>query len=225
MIFQDRHDAGKQLVHLLAKYKNRPQAIVLGLPRGGVVTAYEVAKGLQLPLDVTCPRKIGAPFNQELAIGAITETGEGVFNEDLITRLEIPEIYISHAIEIEKKQAQRRVNLYRKNRPNLSLEGKTVILVDDGLATGATMKAAIKSVKVAGADKIVVAVPISPPDTFQEIKEEVDEAFCLDTPIFFQAVGQFYEDFSQTEDEEVIELLSQTTKKQEKIKQPESRSK
>jgi putative phosphoribosyl transferase len=207
MIFKNREEAGKQLVSLLKHYENDPQAVVLGMPRGGVVTAYEVARGLQLPLDVVCPRKIGAPFNPELAIGAITETGEGIFDERLITHLNVSQDYINRTVANEKAQAQKRLTLYRKNLPKISLEGKTAILVDDGLATGSTMRAAIRSVRAEGADKITVAVPVSPPDTFRLIQEEVDEAICLSTPTFFQAVGQFYEDFSQVEDEEVIDLL------------------
>lgn len=208
MIFRDRKDGGEQLAQELLKYRNLPEVVVLGLPRGGVVTAFEVAKALHLPLDIICPRKIGAPFNPELAIGAITETGEGVFHYDLISRLGVSERYIQQEVEKEKKQAQRRLTLFRKNRPKINLEGKTVILVDDGLATGATMQAAIKSAKAEGAAKVVVAIPVAPPDTYDKIQEMVDEIIALSTPSFFQAVGQFYEDFSQTEDEEVVELLN-----------------
>lgn len=208
MRFHDRKDAGKKLVPLLKKYANDPHAIVIGLPRGGVVTAFEVASGLHLPLDIICPRKIGAPFNPELAVGATTETGEAIFNEELLAQLDISEDYISRQIEKEKLVAQRRLEIYRKGRPPLDLEDKTVILVDDGLATGATMKAAIKSVRAGGASIVVVAVPVSPPDTFQEIEGMVDEAVAIDTPAFFAAVGQFYDRFDQTEDEEVIALLN-----------------
>lgn len=211
MIFRDRQDGGKQLAQELLKYHHQPNVVVLGLPRGGVVTAFEVAKALSLPLDIVCPRKIGAPFNPELAIGAITETGEGVFHDNLISRLGISEKYIQQEVEKEKQQAQRRLTLFRKNRPKINLEGKTVILVDDGLATGATMEAAIKSVTAEGAAKIVVAVPVSPPDTYDKIQREVDEIVALSTPTFFEAVGQFYDDFSPTEDEEVVELLSKPT--------------
>ncbi len=207
MKYKNRFDAGQKLVPLLKKYKKLPNAIVLGLPRGGVVTAAAVAKGLELPLDVTCPRKLGAPFNPELAIGAVTESGEGVFNTGLIEQLGIPEGYLQKEIDAETKQAKRRVMLYRQGRPPLDLEGKTVIIVDDGLATGATMKAAIKSVQNAGADQIIVAVPVAPQDTVDEIKTEVEEVVCPYTPPFFQAVGQFYENFDQTEDEDVIALL------------------
>jgi putative phosphoribosyl transferase len=212
MRFKDRVDAGKQLVLLLTKYIDDPNAIVVGLPRGGVVNAYEVAKGLNLPLDVTCPRKIGAPFNPELAIGAITETGEGIFNHSLLMQLDVPQIYIQKQVEIEKKVAQQRLVSYRKDRPATNFSGKTVILVDDGLATGATMKAAIKSIKAAGAKRIVVAVPVSPPNTFEEIKALVNEAVTLATPAYFSAVGQFYEEFYPTEDEEVVKLLQNSKK-------------
>jgi putative phosphoribosyl transferase len=208
MIFRDRQDGGQQLAQALLKYRNFPDTVVLGLPRGGVVTAFEVAKALHLPLDITCPRKIGAPFNPEYAIGAITETGEGVFHDDLLARLGVSEQYIQQEVEKEKKQAQRRLSIFRKNRPKINLAGKTVIIVDDGLATGATMQAAIKSVKAEGAEKVVVAVPVAPSDTYEKIVNDVDEIIVLSTPSFFQAVGQFYQDFSQTEDEEVIKLLS-----------------
>ncbi len=213
MIFTNRRDAGEKLVPELVKYRNDPNAVVIGLPRGGVVTAFEVARGLHLPLDVVCPRKVGAPFNPELAIGAITETGEGVFQHDLIAHLGISQKYIEEEVEKEKKVAQRRLALFRKNRPKVSLKGKTVIIVDDGLATGATMQAAIKSVKKEMAEKIVVAVPVSPPDIYEKIQEEVDEIVVLDTPALFAAVGQFYVDFAGTEDEEVVELLSLATAK------------
>lgn len=208
MIFKDRSDAGRQLVPHLLKHQNAPETVVIGLPRGGVVNAAEVARGLNLPLDVIVPRKIGAPFQTELAIGAITETGEGLFDESLIERFNISQDYINKMVAQEKAVAQRRLQMYRKSRSKIPLEGKTVILVDDGLATGATMKAAIKSVQAEGAIFIIVAVPIAPPDTVQEIQALADEVIVLDTPTYFYAVGQFYEDFSQTEDDEVISLLN-----------------
>lgn len=207
MIFRNRYHAGELLVPQLLKYKNDHNAVVIGLPRGGVVTAFEVAKGLHLPLDIIYPRKIGAPFNPELAIGAITETGEGLMNDRIIVQLGVTDGYIQRTIEKERQIAQQRLQMFRKNQPKIPLENKTVIIVDDGLATGSTMKAAIKSVKSEGASKIVVAVPVSPPDTYEEIKEGVDEAIALSTPPFFAAVGEFFEDFSQTEDREVVELL------------------
>lgn len=207
MLFLDRFDAGRQLIQKLKKYSNDPKAIVLALPRGGVLTGYEVAKGLHLPLDITCPRKIGAPGNPEYAIGAITETGEGIFHDDAIAQLEIPEGYLEQKVEEEKEVAKRRLNLYRQNRPPRNIKGKTVLLVDDGLATGATMQAAIASVKKEGAGKIVVAVPVSPPHTLSELKGEADETVCLMTPPGFYAVGQFYQDFMPIGDQEVIRLL------------------
>lgn len=207
MIFKDRKDAGKQLFPLLKNYQDDPDTIVIGLPRGGVVTAYEISHALHLPLDIVCPRKIGAPQNPELAIGAITETGEGNYNARLIEILGVSEGYLKRKVEEEKKIAQHRLNLYRSNRPPRNLKGKKVILVDDGLATGATMKAAIKTVQAEEAEKIIVAVPVSPIETLQEIEDEVDEVVCLSTPVSFAAVGQFYEEFWATTDEEVIKLL------------------
>jgi len=207
MYFQDRHHAGQLLSAKLEKYKNDSNAVVIGLPRGGVVTAFEVASKLGKPLDIVYPRKIGAPFNPELAIGAITESGEGLLNKDIVKQLGISPDYIKRTIEREKQVAQQRLKNYRKDHEKISLKNKDVIIVDDGLATGATMKAAIKSAKAEGAAKIIVAVPVSPPDTFEEIKDMVDEIVVIMTPSNFSAVGQFYENFSQTEDQEVVELL------------------
>lgn len=213
MRFKDRKDAGKKLATRLISYQNDPNAVVIGLPRGGVVTAFEVAKYLNLPLDVTCPRKIGAPGNLEYAIGAITETGEGIFHEEPIQMLHIPSSYIQKMVETEKEVARKRLELYRKRAPAIDIENKTVIIVDDGIATGATMQAAIRSIRSQGAGRIVLAVPVAPPETYEEISSEVDEAVCLDTPPFFQAVGQFYESFGATEDEEVIQLLEKSRSK------------
>ena len=207
MIFKDRIEAGEALAHMLQKYKNQEDVIVIGLPRGGIPVAYQVAEELHLPLDLVCPRKIGAPMNKEFAIGAITETGKGIFDANTIARLHIPQEYIDREVENEKRRAQRRLETYRQGQPPRDLKGKTVIIIDDGLATGSTMKAAIHSTRSEGAAAIVVAVPVSPPDTLEEIQEIVDEVICLDAPLFFQAVGQFYEDFSPTSDDEVIELM------------------
>jgi putative phosphoribosyl transferase len=207
-MFKNRKDAGQKLANALLKLAKQKDAIVIGLPRGGVVTAYEVAKTLQLPLDIVCPRKVGAPFNHELALGAVTETGAGYFNKDLINQLDISHEYLEKEIEKEKKVSEIRGATYRKGKPPLNLKDKVVILVDDGLATGATMKAAIQLVKSLKAKKVIVAIPVSPIETLEEVKELADEVFCLTAPSHFQAVGQFYDDFSQTEDDEVIELLS-----------------
>lgn len=214
-MFFDRKDAGKQLAKLAAKYKNQKDIIVIGLPRGGVVTAYEVAIFLNAPLDIVCPRKVGAPNNPELALGAVTETGKGFFNNNLIRQLHVSSKYLEEEIAKEKERAQSRLALYRKGKTSLNLQGKIVLIVDDGLATGATMKAAILAIRDQKAAKIVVAVPVSPPDTATEIQEMVDDFLCLGTPWTFQAVGQFYERFDQTENEEVISLLEQAASHQD----------
>lgn len=213
MLFKDRQHGGKLLANLLDKYRDNPNAVVIGLPRGGVVTAYEVADQLHLPLDIICARKIGAPYNPEFAIGAITETGDSYLNQDVIDRLDIPKEYLDETIKQESKEAARRVELYKKNHPPIDLKDKIVILIDDGIATGATAKAAIKTLKGKKAKKIIVATPVAAPDTMNEIKEQVDEAVCLAAPVFFQAVGQFYEKFDQTTDQEVMDLMKKANSK------------
>jgi len=212
MIFKDRIEAGQKLAKALEEYKGQKDTIILGLPRGGVVTGFEIAKALELPLDLVVPRKIGAPGNPEFAIGAITEEGEGIFNEGVIRDYEISKEYITRTVEEEKKEAQRRLKTYRGDRPPLDLKEKTVILVDDGIATGLTVRAAIKSVKNRDPKKIVVAVPCGAKDSIDQIKKEVDEVICLHAPIFFGAVGAFYREFPQTTDEEVIELIKESKK-------------
>jgi len=207
MLYKDRIDAGNKLAASMHKYKNMKDTIVLGLARGGIIVAYEVAQALGLPLDITCPRKIGAPYNPEYAIGAITETGQGFFNYEAIETLGVSDRYIQQEVEKETKTALHRVQSYRKNLPPRNLKGKTVILIDDGIATGATLEAAIASVKSEGAKKIVVAVPVAPPRTLMDLKQKVDEVICLMSPSSFYAIGQFYEEFSQVTDEEVMERL------------------
>lgn len=206
MLF-DRQDAGIKLATALEAYHNKKETIVIGLPRGGVVLAYEISKKLHLPLDITCPRKIGAPGNKEFAIGAITETGHGIFNTEVIEALQIPKSYLEEEVEREKKIAQYRLKTYRQHLPPRNLKGKTIILVDDGLATGATMEAAIQSVKSEGAQKIVVAVPVAPKETVTKIEKMADEVVCLETPYPFYAIGEFYYRFPQVEDDEVMALL------------------
>lgn len=212
MLFKDRYDAGRQLVPKLNAYKNHKDAVVIGLARGGVVTASEIAEGLHLPLNVIVVRKIGAPGNEELALGAITESGEGFFNDDLIAMLGVSSDYLKREIEKEKGVAKRRVELYHSGHKSLNLKNKVVILVDDGIATGASVRAAIKSIKASGAQKIVLAVPVAAPDSLRKIGKEVDEVICLSTPAFFEAVGAFYRAFDQTSDEEIIRLLSKIKK-------------
>ncbi len=207
MLFNDRRDAGRQLALKLGKYKDQKDVIVLGLARGGMVTADEVASGLRVPLNVVVVRKIGAPGNEELALGAIAEHGEGIFNDQLIGILGVSSDYLKMEIERQKKILDQRLDLYRGNSPVPDYKGKTVILVDDGIATGASMRVAIKSVRDAGAKKIVLAVPVAAPDSLRKMEKEVDETVCLCSPVYFEAVGSFYRLFEQTSDEEVVRLL------------------
>lgn len=206
--FPNRAEAGRQLAEKLEKYAGRDDVIVLGLPRGGVPVAYEVAKRLRAPLDVFIVRKLGVPGFEELAAGAIASGGVRVLNQDVVRAIPYAEEAIQAVTARETAELQRREQIYREGRPAPELRDKIVILVDDGLATGATMRAAVKALRETGAAKIVVAVPVGPPDTCEEIAREADEAICLNTPPFFQAVGQYYENFSQTSDDDVRELLS-----------------
>jgi len=187
--------------------------IVLAIPRGGVVVGYEIAKALNLPLDVIIPRKIGAPANPELAIGAMTEDGTIILDDNLITYLGVQRDYIKAESERQKHEIERRLKLYRQNEPYPSLKGLDVVIVDDGIATGSTMKAALASVKNRGASTVTVAVPVGPPSTIKELKKQADRVVCLYTPEYFQAIGQFYTDFNQTTDEEVIQLLKRNKQK------------
>lgn len=205
--FKDRADAGKKLALRLEKYKDRSDVVVIGLPRGGVITAFEVAKILQVPLDIIISRKIASPMQPELALGALTQEGVPIFDDRLLSLVGVSRESLQRVVEDEKKEIQRRLSLYRAQRSPLDLTGKIAILVDDGIATGATMLATILSARALHAKKIVVAVPISPPDSLEKIKKEVDEVICLDTPQIFFGVGGFYDSFVQTEDEEVINLL------------------
>lgn len=208
MEFKDRRDAGMQLAACLVSYKGQRDVIVLGLARGGMVTAAEVASVLGAPLNVIVVRKVGAPGNPELALGAIAEHGEGIFNEHLIGLLGVSASEIKQEVERQKKILKERLTLYRGNSPAPDLKGKTVILVDDGIATGASMRVAIKSVRAAGAKKIVMAVPVGAPESLRKMHGEADEIVCLHSPIIFEAVGSFYRVFDQTSDEEVVRLLS-----------------
>ncbi len=207
MYFEDREDAAAQLVAKLEAYTHKEDVIVLGLPRGGVVTAAVIARALSLPLDIIVTRKIGAPHSPELAVGAVTEEGEVLRSEELIAELSVTNNYIAQEAAVQKQEAQRRLQTYRGDSPPLDLSGKTVLLVDDGIATGATMKAAIASAKAKGAQKIVVAVPVAPQETVEALKALVDDVVCLHAPESFAAIGQFYARFAQVTDEEVIKLL------------------
>ena len=207
MIFKDRKDAGQKLALKLQEYIENSDCIVLALPRGGIILAYEIAKELKLPLDVIITQKIGAPNFQELAIGAISENGQSYFDNEMISDYNISKGYIDAECDKKKKEALRRANLYRKNKSPLDLENKIAILVDDGIATGATMLAAIKSARVKKAKKVIVAIPVIAFDSVQKINEEADKMIYLDAPEDFAAVGQFYDDFEQISDDEVIQLL------------------
>lgn len=207
MIFKNPQEAGQQLAEKLTTYKNNNQAIVLGLPRGGVVVAYEVAKILNLPLDIIVTRKIGAPGNEEFAIGSISEEGRGVFDEETISAQMITREYIDSQVKKEKEEIKRRLEKYREGREPLDLKNKIAIIVDDGIATGSTVRAAIMSAREKGSQSIIVATPVVARDALKKIAQEVDEVIYLQAPILFYAVGQFYKDFTQTEDEIVINLL------------------
>jgi putative phosphoribosyl transferase len=206
-VFEDRFDAGRRLAQLLDKYAGRSEVIVLGLPRGGVPVAYEIARHLGVPLDVFIVRKLGVPGFEELAVGAIASGGVRVLNEDVLRVLPNAEQIINQVTAREQLELERREHLYRNGRPPPELRDRTVILVDDGLATGATMRAAVNALRQRGAARIVIAVPVGAPETCRELAEEVDETICAISPEYFQAVGQFYYDFSQTTDDEVRELL------------------
>ncbi len=205
MFFYDRKQAGEKLAQALLSFKGRTDAVVAGLARGGVVVAHALAKMLDLPLDVIVIRKIGAPHNEELALGAIDENGEGLFNQSIIEALGVSEAYLKEEVQRQRLAAKKRLEAY--GRGANAVKEKIVILVDDGMATGASMRAAIHSAKKKGAKKIIVAVPVAPPETVQEIEGDVDAVICLHKPVSFQAVSQFYEKFDQTGDEEVIALL------------------
>jgi putative phosphoribosyl transferase len=212
-IFSNRAEAGQLLAEKLEKYAGRDDVIVLGLPRGGVPVAYEVARRLRVPLDVFIVRKLGVPGFEELALGAIASGGVRVLNEDVVRALPNANELIESVTTRELAELARREQIYRDGRPAPDISGRTVILVDDGLATGATMRAAVAALRQLGAAKIVVAVPVGAADTCREIEQEVDETVCAMAPEWFQAVGQFYEDFSQTSDEEVRELLAHAARR------------
>ncbi|MDA8125098.1 MAG: phosphoribosyltransferase [Deltaproteobacteria bacterium] len=205
--FKDRRQAGQLLAERLFKYAGAPETIVLGLPRGGVAVAYEVAVKLELPLDVFLVRKLGVPGYEELAMGAIASGGVRVLNQDVLRQIRISESAVEAVTRKEERELLRREEAYRGNRARLDVKALTAILIDDGLATGATMRAAVTALRKQEAKRIVVAVPAAAPETCDEFRAEVDEIVCAITPTPFHAVGIWYEDFSQTTDEEVQQLL------------------
>ena len=205
--FHDRVDAGRRLAAELSDYANQPDVLVLGLPRGGVPVAYEVARALNATLDVFLVRKLGLPGYEELAMGAIASGGIRVMNDEVMRMANVSPSMVEAVTEREKRELARREAEYRGNRPQPEIRGRTVILVDDGLATGSTMRAAAEALKQEGPKRLIVAVPVAAPDTCDAFRDQVDEIICAITPEPFHAVGLWYEDFSQTSDEEVRELL------------------
>lgn len=210
--FSDRRDAGRVLARELTAYAGRSDVIVLALPRGGVPVAYEVALALNAPLDIFIVRKLGLPGHEELAIGAIASGGVRVLNEDIIHALNIPEAMINRVAQQELQELGRREQLYRGDRPMLDVQDKTVILIDDGLATGASMRAAVSGVRTQHPARIVIAVPTAAPETCNAFEFEVDEIVCAMTPEPFFGVGKWYENFSQITDEEVHTLLEEASR-------------
>ncbi|AGA28082.1 phosphoribosyltransferase [Singulisphaera acidiphila] len=206
--FQDRYDAGRQLAGELVHYAGRPDVLVLALPRGGVPVAYEVARVLGVPLDLFLVRKLGVPGQKELAMGAIATGGVRLLNEEIVRRFGIPPEVIDRVTATERQELERREQVYRGDRPKPEVRGKTAILIDDGLATGASMRAAVAALRQMQPARTVIAVPIAAPSTCKEFQDEVDEVICARTPEPFYAVGLWYEDFSQTSDEEVRDLLT-----------------
>lgn len=206
--FHDRREAGQLLARQLTRYKAREDVIVLALPRGGVPVGYEIARELKAPLDVFVVRKLGVPWQPELAMGAIAGRGTEVLNGDVVTAYNIPPHVIHEVAEREGRELQRRLQQYRGDRPFPDLRGRTALLVDDGLATGSSMRAAVNALRQEKPKAIVVAVPVAAARTCEELRPEVDDMVCLHTPPDFAAVGLWYEDFSQTTDDEVRELLT-----------------
>jgi len=207
MPFLDRADAGRQLVEPLRRFARRSDVVVFGLPRGGVPVAHEVARELNVPLDVFLVRKLGVPGHAELAMGAIAEGGVEVLNDDVIHDLAIPQKMVQQVAVRERMELDRRDALYRGGRPHQAARGRIVILVDDGLATGSTMQAAVTALRRQEPARIIVAVPVGARETCERMTRFADEVVCLSTPEPFQAVGLWYEEFTQTSDEEVKRLL------------------
>jgi len=214
--FKNRSQAGRQLAEKLRQYANDPDTIVLGLPRGGVVVAYEVAEVLGLPLDIFLVRKLGVPGYEELAMGAIASGGVRVMNDDVVQRINISQSAIEEAVRKETKELERREEAYRNNRPRLDVKDKTILLVDDGLATGATMRAAVAALQKQKPKELIIAVPTASPETCDEFRADVDDIICAITPTPFYAVGAWYDDFAQTTDDEVQELLRASLKAKKK---------
>ena len=207
MFFEDRKDAGERMVSLVEEFRGAENTVVLGLPRGGVVVALEIALALKLPLDVWVSRKIGAPMNPELAIGAIDSEGELLLDENAARLYEVSDRYIREMSEEQVAEVKRRYERYRGVKEPPDVSGKTVLVVDDGVATGFTMLAALQSLRRRGAEKIICVVPVASPRVMRRLEKYSDSVECLSTPSYFGAVGEFYRNFAQVSDEEVLECL------------------
>lgn len=210
-MFQDRVESGRRLAERLRGYAGE-DIVLIAIPRGGVVVAAEVSKALKAPLDIIIPRKIGAPQNEELAIGAVAGPNEVIINWPLVSSLNISDEYIKTATERELREIERRRKLYLGDSPELKITGKTAVIIDDGLATGSTARAAIKAAKAKNPRKVILAVPVAPQETVDQLTREVDELICLLVPPYFYAVGQFYQQFEQVTDIQVVDILSQFKK-------------
>ncbi|MCE5279729.1 MAG: phosphoribosyltransferase [Planctomycetaceae bacterium] len=206
MVYRDRTDAGRKLAQALSDYRGK-DALVLALPRGGVVVGYEVARELDAELDVLIVRKLGAPYNPEFGIGAIASGGARYLDSKAIAALHVPAAYIERVEQQERAELERRSRMYRGDRPGPQIEGRVVILVDDGMATGGTARVAVRAMRQANPGRLVLAVPVAPPGTVAVLAEDVDEIVCPQTPLGFSAIGQWYQSFEQSSDDEVIELL------------------
>ncbi|MBC7222926.1 MAG: phosphoribosyltransferase [Anaerolineae bacterium] len=215
MRYTDRVQAGRVLAEALAHLKGQKDVVVLGVPRGGVVVAAQVARALGAPLDVAITRKVGAPGNPEFAIGAVSEGDALVLDRATIQQLGVPEDYIQQEVARQRVELARRLALYRRGREPVPVQGKTVVLVDDGVATGATMLATVQTLRARGPARIIVAVPVASADALDRLAQEADEVVCPYVPAFFWAVGAFYEQFDQTPDEEVVRLLEEHRPAQE----------
>jgi predicted phosphoribosyltransferase len=209
--FRDRTDAGKRLAQKLSAYRSRPDVVVLALPRGGVPVGFEVARALRAPLDVFVVRKLGVPGHEELAMGAIASGGVCVLNDEVVRVLDVPSRVLSEVAAQELQELRRREQLYRDDRPLPELQDRTVILVDDGLATGSTMRAAVAALRKHRPARIIVAVPVGASSTCETIRHEADDCVCVSSPEPFDAVGHWYGDFSQTTDEEVRAYLKRAS--------------
>jgi len=212
MIFRNRAEAGQRLASHLVKYANRDDVVVLGVPRGGVPIAFEVATALNLPLDIFVLRKLGVPGHEELAFGAIGSGGVRVLDREIVKAVGLSDTVIEMVTQAERSELARREQIYRGGRPPLDVRGKTVILVDDGIATGSSLRAGVRALREMRPAAIVIAAPVAPQSAVNRLKHDVDDVICAAIPEKFYGVGQFYEDFSQVSDEEVIELLDSASR-------------